>query len=92
FNDQWSGAVSLTWDRGTSQGYGAQTDTWTLGTGVSYTPTENVEIRLAGVVGILTSGSSGPVDFEGQTIGGDVSYDFGNDFVGAISTSLKVRF
>ncbi|GCA51997.1 OmpP1/FadL family transporter [Sinorhizobium sp. KGO-5] len=92
FNDQWSGAVSLTWDRGTSQGYGAQTDTWTLGTGVSYTPTENVEIRLAGVVGILTSGSSGPVDFEGETIGGDVSYDFDNDFVGAISTSLKVRF
>ncbi|UIJ96581.1 OmpP1/FadL family transporter [Sinorhizobium meliloti] len=92
FNDQWSGAVSLTWDRGTSQGYGAQTDTWTLGTGVSYTPTQNVEIRLAGVVGILTSGSSGPVDFEGETIGGDVSYDFGNDFVGAISTSLKVRF
>ncbi|WP_324763331.1 OmpP1/FadL family transporter [Sinorhizobium meliloti] len=92
FNDQWSGAVSLTWDRGTSQGYGAQTDTWTLGTGVSYTPTENVEIRLAGVVGILTSGSSGAVDFEGETIGGDVSYDFDNDFVGAISTSLKVRF
>lgn len=92
FNDQWSGAVSLTWDRGTSHGYGSQTDTWTLGTGVSYTPTQNVEIRLAGVVGILTSGSSGAVDFEGQTIGGDVSYDFDNDFVGAISTSLKVRF
>ena len=92
FNDQWSGAVSLTWDRGTSQGYGAQTDTWLLGTGVSYTPTENVELRLAGSVGILTSGSSGPVDFEGQTIGNEVTYDFDNDFVGAISTSLKVRF
>jgi long-chain fatty acid transport protein len=92
FTDQWSGAVSLTWDRGTSHGYGTQTDTWLLGTGVSYTPTEHVEIRLAGSVGILTSGSSGPVDFEGETIGGDVSYDFDNDFVGAISTSLKVRF
>ena len=63
-----------------------------LGTGVSYTPTENVELRLAGSVGILTSGSSGPVDFEGQTIGNEVTYDFDNDFVGAISTSLKVRF
>lgn len=48
FTDQWSGAVSLTWDRGTSHGYGTQTDTWLLGTGVSYTPTEHVEIRLAG--------------------------------------------
>ncbi len=43
---KWSGAVSLTWDRGTSQGYGIQTDTWTLGAGVSYTPTENVEFAL----------------------------------------------
>ncbi|MCA1406883.1 transporter [Ensifer sp. IC3342] len=92
FNDQWSGAVSLTWDRGTSHGYGSQTDTWTLGTGVSYTPTQNVEFRLAGIVGILTSGSSGPVDFNGDVIGDDVSYDFDNDFVGAISTSLKVKF
>ncbi len=92
FNDQWSGAVSLTWDRGTSQGYGSQTDTWLLGTGVSYTPTENVEVRLAGSVGILTSGSSGEVTYQGQVIGDDVSYDFDNDFVGAISTSLKVRF
>lgn len=92
FNDQWSGAVSLTWDRGTSHGYGTQTDTWLLGSGVSYTPTPNVEVRLAGSVGILTSGSSGPVTFEGEVIGNDVSYDFDNNFVGAISTSLKVRF
>ncbi|ASQ04184.1 transporter [Sinorhizobium meliloti WSM1022] len=92
FTDQWSGAVSLTWDRGTSHGYGSQTDTWLLGTGVSYTPTENVELRLAGSVGILTSGSSGPVTVNGETIGNEVTYDFGNDFVGAISTSLKVRF
>ncbi|WP_018011140.1 OmpP1/FadL family transporter [Sinorhizobium medicae] len=92
FNDQWSGAVSLTWDRGTSHGYGTQTDTWLLGSGVSYTPTENVELRLAGSVGILTSGSSGPVSFNGERIGNEVTYDFDNDFVGAISTSLKVRF
>jgi long-chain fatty acid transport protein len=92
FNDQWSGAVSLTWDRGTSHGYGSQTDTWTVGTGVSYTPTQNVELRFAGVAGIMTSGSSGAVTYQGQVIGDDVSYDFDNDFVGAISTSLKVRF
>jgi long-chain fatty acid transport protein len=92
FNDQWSGAVSLTWDRGTSHGYGAQTDTWTVGTGVSYTPTANVEFRLAGVAGVMTSGSSGEVTYQGDVIGDDVSYDFDNDFVGAVSTSLKVKF
>jgi long-chain fatty acid transport protein len=74
FNDQWSGAVSLTWDRGTSHGYGAQTDTWTVGTGVSYTPTANVEFRLAGVAGVMTSGSSGEVTYQGDVIGDDVSY------------------
>lgn len=92
FNDQWSGAVSLTWDRGTSHGYGTQTDTWTLGTGVSYTPTENLEFRLAGAVGIMTGGSSGAVKFGDDVIGDDVSYDFDDDFVGAISTSIKVKF
>lgn len=92
FNDQWSGAVSLTWDRGTSQGYGTQTDTWTVGTGVSYAPTKNVEFRLAGVLGILTSGSSGTVDIDGVTVGNDAHYDFDNDLVAAVSTSVKVKF
>lgn len=92
FNEQWSGAVSLTWDRGTSHGYGNQTDTWTLGTGVSYLPTENVELRLAGAVGLLTSGSSGPQTYNGQPVGKHITYDFGNDIVTAVSTSLKVKF
>ncbi|WP_026187460.1 OmpP1/FadL family transporter [Ensifer sp. BR816] len=92
FNDQWSGAVSLAWDRGTSTGIGTQTDTWTLGTAVSYSPTQNIELRLAGIVGIMTSGESGPTTYQGQVYGDEVTYDFDNDFVGAISTSLKVRF
>jgi long-chain fatty acid transport protein len=92
FNDQWSGALSLTWDRGTSQGYGTQTDAWTVGAGVSYTPTQNVELRLAGVLGILTSGSSGPVVIDGVNYGNDTRYDFGSDLVAAVSTSLKVKF
>ena len=92
FNDQWSGAVSLTWDRGTSHGYGTQTDTWTVGTGVSYMPTENVELRLAGAIGILTSGSSSPQTYQGDVVGDDVTYDFGTDIVSAVSTSLKIKF
>ncbi|MNL79579.1 hypothetical protein D3C87_2062210 [compost metagenome] len=50
---------------------------------MSYAPTENVELRLAGAVGVLTSGSS---------VGEEVTYDFGSDIVTAISTSLKVKF
>jgi long-chain fatty acid transport protein len=92
FNDQWAGAVSLTWDRGTSQGYGSQTDSWTMGVGAAFTPTEHIEWRVAGAVGLLTSGSSGTFTQNGVTFGDDVSYSFGNDLVAALSTSLKVKF
>ncbi|MBX4931376.1 OmpP1/FadL family transporter [Rhizobium bangladeshense] len=92
FNEQWAGAVSLTWDRGTSQGYGAQTDSWTLGLGAALTPTEHIEWRFAGAVGVLTSGSSGVVTRNGVTFGDDVSYSYGDDLVAALSTSLKVKF
>ena len=91
-NEQWSVAGSITWDRGTAQGFGSQTDVWTFGTGVSYSPSENVEFRVAGALSLLTSGSSGEVTVEGVTYGEDVSYDFGTDLAAAVSTSLKVRF
>ncbi|RVB82537.1 transporter [Mesorhizobium sp. M7A.F.Ca.CA.002.04.1.1] len=93
FNDQWSGAGQLTWDRGTSHGFGAQTDTWTLGGGVAYTPKPNIEVRLAGAVGVLTSGHSGIVIGEnGKIIGDDATYDFGNDLVTAFSGGIKIKF
>jgi long-chain fatty acid transport protein len=92
FNDQWAGAVSLTWDRGTSDGYGSQTDTWMLGLGAAYTPTENIEWRVAGAIGLMTSGESGTFTRDGVTYGDDVTYSFGNDLVTALSTSIKVKF
>ena len=92
FNEQWTGAVSLTWDRGTSHGYGSQTDTWTVGVGAAYNPNDNIEWRVAGALGVLTSGSSGVLVQDGVAYGTDVSYDFGNDLVAAVSTSIKVKF
>ncbi|MBZ9760259.1 OmpP1/FadL family transporter [Mesorhizobium sp. CA8] len=93
FNDQWSAAAQLTWDRGTSHGYGAQTDTWTLGGGVAYTPQPNIEVRLAGAIGVLTSGHSGILIGENDKIvGADASYDFGNDLITAISGGIKIKF
>lgn len=92
FTKEWSGAVSLSWDRGTSTGIGTQTDTWLATAGVSYAPHENFEFRFGGAAGILTGGSSGEVIRDGITYGDDVSYSFGNDFVGALNVSLKVRF
>ncbi|HBF31799.1 OmpP1/FadL family transporter [Rhizobium sp.] len=92
FTEQWSAAASLSWDRGTSQGYGTQTDTWALGAAVAYAPTKNVELRLAGLIGVMTSGKSGTVVINNETYGTDAAYTFGNDLVSAVSANLKVKF
>ncbi|TGT49398.1 transporter, partial [Mesorhizobium sp. M00.F.Ca.ET.170.01.1.1] len=76
-----------------SHGYGSQTDTWTLGGGVAYTPSPNVETRLAGVIGVMTSGHSGTLAGEnGYVAGTDASYDFGNDLITAINGGIKIKF
>ncbi len=93
FSDAFSGAASITWDRGTSTGLGTQTDTWTFSAGAAYTPNQNVEVRLGGALGILTSGSQKTIlDANGEDYGNGVVYDFGNDLVSAVSASLKVKF
>jgi long-chain fatty acid transport protein len=92
FNEKLSGAMSLTWDRGTSHGYGNQTDTWALGSGVSYNVNENIELRLSGALGLMTSGSSDTQVVDGEPVGTNVRYDFDTDYFAAISTSLKVKF
>ncbi|MGH6861534.1 MAG: OmpP1/FadL family transporter [Phyllobacterium sp.] len=95
FNDQWSGQLQLSWDRGTSTGLTTQTDTWLLSTGVSYSPNKNVEFRVGGAIGMLTSGSYGPgrsCESRSGVCGGDATYDFGDDFVSALSISGKVKF
>lgn len=93
FNDQWSGAATVTWDRGTTTGLSGQTDTWTVAGGVAYTPTQNIEVRFGGALGVLTSGSIHPVvGDDGVTYGTEYTADFGNDLVSAVSTSLKVKW
>jgi long-chain fatty acid transport protein len=92
FNEQWSGALSVTWDRGTSQEFGTQTDTWLFSAGVSYAPTQHVEIRLGGVLGVLTGGESTASTIDGIPVGDEASYEYDSDLVAALSTSLKVKF
>ncbi|MER9867588.1 outer membrane protein transport protein [Mesorhizobium sp. M0136] len=90
FTDQLSGVVSLTWDRGTSTTSGYQSDTWAVASGVSYSPNDQVEVRLGGSIGVLTSGSSA---FSG--VGDEanaVTYTYDNDLLLAGSASVKIKF
>ena len=90
FTDKFSGAVSLTWDRGTSTVSGYQTDTWNFAAGAAYRPTENIEVRLGGSLGLWDE------RYIGLRPGGDlanaVTYTFDDDLVAAISGSIKVRW
>ncbi|MBX8811268.1 transporter [Pseudochrobactrum algeriensis] len=93
FNDKWSGAATVTWDRGTTTGLTSQTDVWLLGLGANYKATQHLEFRLAGAVGILTSGTldnttSAP---NGGSPTGSKA-DFGTDVVGGMTLSAKYRF
>tara|TARA_R110002020_G_scaffold23525_7_gene78242 strand:- start:4420 stop:5850 length:1431 start_codon:yes stop_codon:yes gene_type:complete len=90
FNDSLSGSLALTWDRGTATTTGTQTDTWTVSGGLAHEVNENIELRVGGAIGVLTSGTSVPA------VGGDaannVTYSFDNDVVYALSGALKVKF
>jgi long-chain fatty acid transport protein len=93
FNEHLSGSVQVSWDRGTTTGLSALTDTWFLGGGVAYSPTKNIQLVVGGGVGLMTAGSAGETKCVGnQPCGTDISYDFGNDVVTALSVSGKVKF
>jgi len=93
FTPKWSGAAQVSWDRGTSTGLTTQTDTWLLSTGVQYQPNKSWQLQAGAAVGMLSSGSYGPTACEGnQPCGVDAAYDFGDDFVSALSVSAKLKF
>ncbi|MGU3576380.1 OmpP1/FadL family transporter [Brucellaceae bacterium C25G] len=83
FNDQWSGAASVTWDRGTTTGWTSQTDVWMFGAGTNYKASDHLDIKLSGALGFLTSGT-----FRDKVT---VS-EFGTDMVKAFSVSAKLTF
>lgn len=92
FNEQWSGAATVTWDRGTTTGFTSQTDMWLFGLATSYKPTEQFEVRLAGAAGWLTSGVLDDRIVNGKPNLTGSRGEFGNDFVGGLSLTAKVKF
>ncbi|WP_343315284.1 OmpP1/FadL family transporter [Brucella sp. BE17] len=92
FNEQWSVAGTLTWDRGTTTGMTSQTDIWLFGLGTNYKPNDQFEIRLAGAAGWLTSGELDDTIVDGRPNLTGSKGEFGNDFVGGLSLMAKVKF
>lgn len=92
FNDQWSVAGTVTWDRETSTGLTSQTDVWLFGLGTNYKPNEQFEVRLAGAAGWLSSGELDDTVVNGKPNLTGSKGEFGNDFVGGLSLTAKVKF
>ncbi|MEL7273882.1 MAG: outer membrane protein transport protein [Pseudomonadota bacterium] len=88
--EELTGSVSLGWDRGTSTITGTQTDTYTLSAGVRYQPTENFELSVGGLVGMLTSGTSQLSPFGDAA--NQVTYSFDDDLVTAVSIAAKIKY
>lgn len=82
-NDQWSGAASITWDRGTTTGWTSQTDLWLFGAGANYKATDHIDLKFYGALGFLKSG----------VFHDNISTsEFGTDLVQAFSVAAKLKF
>lgn len=91
FNDTVSGALSLTWDRGTSTTEDLLTDSYTLAGGVSVKDTLGGELRFGGGVTYLTSGS---VALNPASPGAGASFasTVNGDWAYALSASYKTKW
>lgn len=85
FNDNVSGALTLTWDKGVGTGADIMTDTWTLGAGAQIKGGPGV-LRVGAGLSYLTSGS------QSTSKGADFNATAGGDWAYALSASYKVAF
>lgn len=85
FNDDVSGSLSLTWDRGVGTGTFIMTDTWTLATGVQAKAGPGT-LRLGGALSYLSSGE------QFKANGGSFDATVGNDWSYAVGASYLVKF
>jgi long-chain fatty acid transport protein len=93
FSDMFSLAGNLSWLQGASTGFTSQTDVWSAGLTGVLTPSESVELRLGGTLGLLTSGTASTLVLPGglpNPLGYTAS--FGNDLVWTLSAGATIRF
>lgn len=89
---QLGGTLAVSWDRGTSDGYGTSSDSWTVSSGLLYRPIPNIDFRMNGLISRLNGGNSGAVTTsEGRVVGLRDPYTFSSDYAygGQLSLNLK---
>jgi long-chain fatty acid transport protein len=84
FNEKWSGAASVTWDRGVGTGYDLSSDTWTLGLGGAYKDDMGGELKFGGGLTYLTSAA--------ETKYGAANTAVGSGWAWALGASYKTKW
>ncbi|MGB8817613.1 MAG: outer membrane protein transport protein [Rhizobiaceae bacterium] len=84
FNEQWSGAASITWDKGVGTGYDLSSDTWTFGAGGSYKDSMGGELRFGGGVTYITSAAENKYGALNTAVDGGWAY--------ALTASYKTKW
>ena len=90
--DDVSALVGIGWDRGTSTVTGTQTDTYTLSAGLAITPIDHLTINVGGLIGRLTDGNSDLPPLTGGDAANNLTYEFSDDTVYALSIGAKLKF
>ncbi|KQO81203.1 outer membrane protein transport protein [Rhizobium sp. Leaf262] len=85
FNDNVSGAVTLTWDKGVGTGADIMSDVWTLGLGSQIKGGPGV-LRVGAGLSYLTSGS------QSKAKGADFDATANGDWAYALTASYKIAF
>lgn len=85
FNENVSGAVTLTWDKGVGTGADIMSDVWTLGVGTQIKGGPGV-LRLGAGLSYLTAGS------QSTSKGADFDATANGDWAYAVSASYKIAF
>ncbi|WP_340649331.1 outer membrane protein transport protein [Pseudoxanthomonas winnipegensis] len=91
FSDRLNGLMSLTWDRGTSIGYGTAVDTWALTPTIALKPSGNIGINISGIFGMSESGKSSAVRAsDGRMVGANDVYTFGRGFFAGMQINMII--
>ena len=93
FSPLFSLGAHVTWDEGATKGFTSQTDTWTTGLFGVLTPNKQTEIKLGGMVGVMTGGKLSTSTLPGG-LPNPVGYTatFGNDFIYALRASATLHY
>lgn len=88
FNEQVSGLVALTWDRGTGTGYDLSGDTWTLSAGGSFKDSIGGELRAG--VGLSLLGSAEDYKFHpAERVGANTAVGTDWSIAGNVGYAVK---